>query len=105
MHGFTLGVADILVNEKADKRRLRAVRKLRKSGDAVVRTVFHLPNNADEKRIRYLMATAYCNPRSESQNVQQLDFEMKKAMDEFSDLINKYVLHLIRKLNNDLIIF
>lgn len=84
-----MGVADILVNEKADRRRARAVRKLRKSGDAVVRTVFHLSNEANEEQIRYVMATAYCNPRSDSQNVQQLDFEMKKAMDEFSDLINK----------------
>uniref|UniRef100_A0A914VLZ9 DNA-directed RNA polymerase subunit n=1 Tax=Plectus sambesii TaxID=2011161 RepID=A0A914VLZ9_9BILA len=88
-HGFTLGVADILVTEKANRKRARAIKKLRKAGDAVVKTVFNLPADVSDETITHVLATAYCNPRGETGDVKQLDYCMKQAMDVFNDMINK----------------
>uniref|UniRef100_F1KPQ2 DNA-directed RNA polymerase subunit n=1 Tax=Ascaris suum TaxID=6253 RepID=F1KPQ2_ASCSU len=87
-HGFTLGVADILVNKKADKQRKRVIRALRKCGDDVVKECFGLDTDASQNEIRDVMAGAYCNPRGEDQSVQQLDFRMKEKLNKFSEQIN-----------------
>ncbi|OZC04967.1 RNA polymerase Rpb1, domain 5 [Onchocerca flexuosa] len=63
-HGFTLGVADILVRKEADKQRRKEIKALRKCGDVVVRECFHLDENADKSEIKHVMASAYCNPKA-----------------------------------------
>uniref|UniRef100_A0A1I8AVE3 DNA-directed RNA polymerase subunit n=1 Tax=Steinernema glaseri TaxID=37863 RepID=A0A1I8AVE3_9BILA len=86
-HGFTLGVADILVDERADAARTKAIEELRTVGESVVRTTFQLDDMASEKKLTHVLATAYNNPRHESQDVQQLDYSMKKALDPFNKRI------------------
>ncbi|VDM38424.1 unnamed protein product [Toxocara canis] len=90
-HGFTLGVADILVNKKADKQRRRVIKALRKCGDNVVRECFGLDDEASQMEIRNVLAGAYCNPRGEDQSVQQLDYRMKEKLNKFSEQINRLV--------------
>ena len=45
--GFTLGVEDILVTEKADKKRRKFMKKGRESGDEVAAEALGLPGNCD----------------------------------------------------------
>ncbi|VDK70924.1 unnamed protein product [Onchocerca ochengi] len=87
-HGFTLGVADILVRKEADKQRRKEIKALRKCGDVVVRECFHLDENADKSEIKHVMASAYCNPKGEQNHIQQLDYKMKETLNRFNERIN-----------------
>uniref|UniRef100_A0A1I8EX00 DNA-directed RNA polymerase subunit n=1 Tax=Wuchereria bancrofti TaxID=6293 RepID=A0A1I8EX00_WUCBA len=71
-HGFTLGVADILIRKEADKQRKKEIKALRKCGDTVVRECFNLDENADESEIKHVMASAYCNPKGEQNYIQHV---------------------------------
>ncbi|KAK0395050.1 hypothetical protein QR680_001087 [Steinernema hermaphroditum] len=86
-HGFTLGVADILIEKDADDVRTKAVQELRTIGEDVVRSTFQLDETTSEKKLKHVLATAYNNPRRETQDVQQLDYSMKKALDPFNKRI------------------
>ncbi|VIO94432.1 Uncharacterized protein BM_BM6654 [Brugia malayi] len=79
-HGFTLGVADILIRKEADKQRKKEIKALRKCGDTVVRECFNLDEDADESEIKHVMASAYCNPKGEQNYIQQLDYKMKETL-------------------------
>ncbi|CAG9539394.1 unnamed protein product [Cercopithifilaria johnstoni] len=87
-HGFTVGVADILVRKEADKQRKKEIKALRKCGDAVVRKCFNLDENADKSEIKHVMASAYCNPKGEQNHIQQLDYKMKETLNRFNEKIN-----------------
>ncbi|KAI1705504.1 RNA polymerase rpb1, domain 2 domain-containing protein [Ditylenchus destructor] len=88
-HGFTLGVADILVTESADKVRRGAIKQIRKCGSDVVKKAFSLPDNASSLQIKHVMATAYNNPRKDKTDVKQLDYTMKQTTAKLSDEITK----------------
>uniref|UniRef100_A0A915PTK2 DNA-directed RNA polymerase subunit n=1 Tax=Setaria digitata TaxID=48799 RepID=A0A915PTK2_9BILA len=94
-HGFTLGVADILVRKEADKQRKKEIKALRKCGDAVVRECFNLDENADESEVKRVMASAYCNPKGEQNHIQQLDYKMKETLNKFNERINRHFSLLI----------
>ncbi|VDK55122.1 unnamed protein product [Anisakis simplex] len=88
-HGFTLGVADILVTKEADKKRRKVIKALRKCGDEVAMECFGLnPETTTQKEIKNLLAQCYCNPKGDQQGVQQLDFKMKEKLNKFSEQIN-----------------
>ncbi|KAM3719071.1 DNA-directed RNA polymerase I subunit [Dirofilaria immitis] len=87
-HGFTLGVADILVRKEADKQRKKEIKALRKCGDAVVKECFHLDENANKSEIKHVMASVYCNPKGEQNHIQQLDYKMKETLNRFNERIN-----------------
>ncbi|CAD6193798.1 unnamed protein product [Caenorhabditis auriculariae] len=88
-HGFTLGVADILVQEQAEKKRREAVEQSRTIGDQVVKTTFGLAENASKAEIKRTLAATYCNPRGPGQDVKMLDFGMKQAIAKYNDAITK----------------
>ena len=46
-HGFTLGVEDILVKEKADKKRRKFMKKGRTAGDEAASEALGLPDDCD----------------------------------------------------------
>lgn len=46
-YGFTLGVEDILVNEKADKKRRRLMKNARRAGDEAAMEAFGLLEDCD----------------------------------------------------------
>ncbi|TMS34735.1 hypothetical protein L596_002267 [Steinernema carpocapsae] len=87
-HGFTLGVADIIVEKEADEARTEAIKELRTIGEEVVRSTFQLDDTTSEKKLKHVLATAYNNPRRETQDVQQLDYSMKKSLDPFNKRIS-----------------
>ncbi|CAB3411186.1 unnamed protein product [Caenorhabditis bovis] len=88
-HGFTLGVADILVVKKGDDKRKAAVMESRTIGDQVVKTAFGLSENATKAEIKRTLAATYCNPRGQGTDVKMLDFAMKQGIAKFNDTITK----------------
>uniref|UniRef100_A0A1I7XEJ0 DNA-directed RNA polymerase n=1 Tax=Heterorhabditis bacteriophora TaxID=37862 RepID=A0A1I7XEJ0_HETBA len=88
-HGFTLGVADILVRDDANKERRKAIKESRVIGEQVVRTAFGLDENAAPDDIKKVLASTYCNPRGQGQDVKMLDFSMKQAISKYNDAITK----------------
>ncbi|KAK6054397.1 RNA polymerase Rpb1, domain 2 [Cooperia oncophora] len=89
IHGFTLGVADILVRKDADKLRKQAIRESRTIGDQVVRNAFGLDENVSHEEIDRILASTYCNPRGQGQDVKMLDYAMKQAIAKYNDAITK----------------
>uniref|UniRef100_A0A915EJW8 DNA-directed RNA polymerase subunit n=1 Tax=Ditylenchus dipsaci TaxID=166011 RepID=A0A915EJW8_9BILA len=87
-HGFTLGVADILVTAEANTTRRNAINEIRKSGPDVVKKTFSLPEDASALKMKHVMATAYNNPRKDKSDVKQLDYTMKQTMAKLSEQIN-----------------
>ncbi|CAI5442080.1 unnamed protein product [Caenorhabditis angaria] len=88
-HGFTLGVADILVVDEANATRKEAVLESRTIGDQVVKTTFGLPDNASKAEIKRTLAATYCNPRGQGTDVKMLDFGMKQGISKYNDAITK----------------
>lgn len=84
-----MGVADILVNKKANRVRHKAIKELRNCGDEVVRKTFSLQEDATPLKIKHVMATAYNNPRKDLTDVKQLDYTMKQTIAKFAEIINK----------------
>ncbi|RCN44702.1 RNA polymerase Rpb1, domain 2 [Ancylostoma caninum] len=89
LHGFTLGVADILVRKEADKARKQAIRESRTIGDQVVRNAFGLDENVSHNEIKRVLASTYCNPRGQGQDVKMLDYSMKQSISKYNDAITK----------------
>ncbi|UMM19287.1 hypothetical protein L5515_014957 [Caenorhabditis briggsae] len=88
-HGFTLGVADILVVKEADGKRKDAVMESRTIGNQVVKTAFGLPDSATPAEIKRTLAATYCNPRGQGTDVKMLDFGMKQGIAKYNDAITK----------------
>ncbi|KAJ1354894.1 hypothetical protein KIN20_011981 [Parelaphostrongylus tenuis] len=74
LHGFTLGVADILVSKNADK---------------VVCAAFGLDENVSQAEIKRVLASAYCSPQGEGQDIKMLDYTMKQAISKYNDAITR----------------
>ncbi|EPB66803.1 RNA polymerase Rpb1, domain 5 [Ancylostoma ceylanicum] len=89
LHGFTLGVADILVRREADKARKQAIKESRTIGDQVVRNAFGLDENVSHNEIKRVLASTYCNPRGQGQDVKMLDYSMKQTISKYNDAITK----------------
>ncbi|PAV88876.1 hypothetical protein WR25_01740 isoform C [Diploscapter pachys] len=89
LHGFTLGVADILVKKEANEKRKVAVLQSRTIGNEVVCNAFGLPADTPEEELRRVLASAYNNPRGDQINVKMLDFAMKQGISKYNDTINK----------------
>lgn len=57
----------------------------------MVRDCFHLDENASQEEINHVMASTYCNPKGEQNNIQQLDYKMKETLNKFNEKINRFV--------------
>uniref|UniRef100_A0A914PND9 DNA-directed RNA polymerase I subunit RPA1 n=1 Tax=Panagrolaimus davidi TaxID=227884 RepID=A0A914PND9_9BILA len=88
-HGFSLGVADILVKEEANKKRKEIIKALRKEGDNVVRKTFGLSDDAPKLKLKHVLASAYNNARRETTDVKMYDFTMKQTIGKLNDKINE----------------
>lgn len=88
-NGFTLGVADILVTDEANKMRAHAISKIRAAGPGAVRKTFGLDDSASALRMKHATATAYNNPRKDISEVKMLDFNVKQACGKWNDKINE----------------
>ncbi|CAH3130589.1 unnamed protein product [Porites lobata] len=86
-HGFTLGVEDILVKEKADKKRRKFMKKGRTAGDEAASEALGLPDDCERTVLEEKLQKAHHS--KDGSNMKQLDLSMKKKTDQYQDLINK----------------
>ncbi|XP_065342582.1 DNA-directed RNA polymerase I subunit RPA1 [Cloeon dipterum] len=88
--GFTLGVEDILVQRKADKKRVRSISESRMIGDQVVAEAFELAPNTSREQLQREMKTLFSNDESKYRTV--LDRKYKQLLDKYTNEINKVCL-------------
>lgn len=86
-HGFSLGVADILVDDEASKVRTKIIKKLRRVGEDCVRRTFKLDANASELQVKHVLASAYNNPQGDISNVKKWDYSIKQELNKLNDKI------------------
>ncbi|KAI6242657.1 DNA-directed RNA polymerase subunit [Aphelenchoides fujianensis] len=88
-HGFTLGVADILVTKEADAKRKQAINELRTTGPEITQKAFAMEGKPTKLQMRRRMANAYNNPQKDPTDVKLLDFAVKQTVAKYTDRINK----------------
>ncbi|XP_017875380.1 DNA-directed RNA polymerase I subunit RPA1 [Ceratina calcarata] len=85
-NGFTLGIEDILLLRKADKKRREIISNCRKIGEDVHRSVLELPEDTPMDVVTSQMEESYWkNPKFRA----QVDRKYKSALDVYTNDINK----------------
>ncbi|RZF33469.1 hypothetical protein LSTR_LSTR010125 [Laodelphax striatellus] len=85
IHGFTLGVKDILVNEKADAERLKHVKDVREVGIIAATQALDLPPDTDRKTLTASLEEAY---RKNKKFSAVIDRQYKTCLDSYTNRIN-----------------
>lgn len=85
--GFTLGVEDILVTEKADSKRRKFIKKGRVSGGEAAKEALGLSDECVRSTLEQKLQEAHHNV--DGSDMKQLDLSMKKKTDHYQDMINK----------------
>ncbi|XP_015588786.1 DNA-directed RNA polymerase I subunit RPA1 [Cephus cinctus] len=86
IHGFTLGIKDILILPDADKKRKNIINKSRKIGEELQKAVLELPEDTPMEVVTAKMEENYgTNPKFRT----QVDRKYKTALDVFTNDINK----------------
>ncbi|XP_053689355.1 DNA-directed RNA polymerase I subunit RPA1 [Sabethes cyaneus] len=84
--GFTLGVKDILVHKRADKKRSKLVKACRTIGHATAASALDLPPDVSALELNSKMTEAYArNPKFRA----ILDRKFKTALDTYTNQINE----------------
>ncbi|KAK8771070.1 hypothetical protein V5799_025688 [Amblyomma americanum] len=84
--GFTLGIEDILVTDKANHKRRRIMKKARRQGDAVALRALGLEEGEQQPLEEQLRAAHMART---DRLMKQLDASMKAATDDVNNQINK----------------
>nr|XP_022906848.1 DNA-directed RNA polymerase I subunit RPA1 [Onthophagus taurus] len=87
--GFTLGVKDILVMEKADEKRKEVVEKSREIGVSVIAKALDVPENTSIEEILEKLEQSHAN-NPNFRNI--LDRQYKQSLDSYTNDINKVCL-------------
>ncbi|KAI1883829.1 hypothetical protein AGOR_G00236030 [Albula goreensis] len=90
--GFTLGVEDILVKPKANKRRSKIIEESTKCGAKALRSAFNLPATAPESEARDRWQDAHLNPDQRDFNT--VDLKFKEEANLVNNDINKVCMPL-----------
>ncbi|KAF4522079.1 hypothetical protein B566_EDAN004063 [Ephemera danica] len=85
--GFTLGVADILVLKRADKKRTNVIQQSRQVGDEIVREALELPPDTTHEELVRHMKNAFSNDAQKYCAI--LDRKFKSALDTYTNEINR----------------
>lgn len=86
VEGFTLGVHDILIKSKPDKKRKKIIEESRKIGKAAVTKALELPpDTSDEEIVKKIEKDTIKNPKIRA----MIDREYKSLMDQYTNEINK----------------
>ncbi|XP_029165392.1 DNA-directed RNA polymerase I subunit RPA1 [Nylanderia fulva] len=89
--GFTLGVEDILITRKIDKRRKEIISNCRKIGENIQRSVAKLADDSSTDELKEKIEDSYWdNPKFRA----QIDHKYKSALDVYTNDINKTCLQL-----------
>jgi DNA-directed RNA polymerase I subunit RPA1 len=86
LHGFTLGVEDILVRPKADGQRREYMEGLRGCGEEAAAEAFSLPPSGGKEEVKERYAAAHRRP--DSTGVRNLDFCFSRSTSKYNNLIN-----------------
>lgn len=87
--GFTLGIEDILVTDKADKKRKRIMKKAKTQGDAVAVKALGLENEEELDAIQLEDRLRAAHMARNDRQMKQLDSSMKGVTDDVNNQINK----------------
>lgn len=87
MQGFTLGVEDILVVKKADKKRSEIIKECRRMGDSAAAAALGLHPDTPPDVLTQKMEEAYCNPKRNFRG--EIDSQYKSLLNPYTDSINK----------------
>lgn len=85
--GFTLGIEDILVTEKADGKRKRIMRRARAEGDAVAERALGAAKETSGEELRGRLQDAHL--ARDDRRMKELDAAAKSHTDEVNNRINK----------------
>lgn len=88
-NGFTLGIEDILLLNKADKKRKEIISNCRKIGENIQRSVLELPDDIPMDIVTSKIEESYW---SDSKFRAQIDRKYKSALDVYTNDINKVCL-------------
>jgi len=84
--GFTLSVEDILITSKIDEKRKEIISNCRKIGESIHKTIVKVRNDAPMNEIKDKIGESYSNnPKFRA----QIDHKYKRALDIFTNDINK----------------
>ncbi|CAK9825352.1 DNA-directed RNA polymerase I subunit RPA1 [Anthophora retusa] len=88
-NGFTLGIEDILLLKKADKKRKEIISNCRKIGENIQKSILELPDDVPVDVVTSKMEESYWNnPKFRA----QVDRKYKSALDVYTNDINKVCL-------------
>ncbi|XP_033101512.1 DNA-directed RNA polymerase I subunit RPA1-like [Anneissia japonica] len=88
--GFSLGVEDILVKPKADKKRRKSMRKANKSGLGIMAKTLQVDDPSDVEAINDKYETAHRS--SDGLQMAEIDMQMKTNTDTFTNEVSKICL-------------
>lgn len=90
-NGFTLGVEDILITRKIDKKRKEIILNCRKIGEGVQKSVVKISNNISMDELKNKMEESYWdNPKFRA----QVDHKYKNVLDMYTNDINRTCLQI-----------
>lgn len=84
---FTLGIEDILLKAKADKKRKKILSQAKKVGDEVAMRALGLPSGSD--RAELVKKLKHIHLSRDDESLKQMDFEMKKMTAHINNEVNR----------------
>ncbi|TRY91177.1 hypothetical protein DNTS_006106 [Danionella cerebrum] len=90
--GFSLGVEDILVKERANRQRTKIIKKSVTCGSKALQAAFNLPCNAEDSLARELWQDAHLNPDQRDFNM--VDLKFKEEVNQVNNNINQVCMPL-----------
>ncbi|XP_069779752.1 DNA-directed RNA polymerase I subunit RPA1 isoform X2 [Narcine bancroftii] len=90
--GFTLGVEDILVKPKANRKRQKIIAQLEQCGDKAIRNAFNLPESTSCEEAQDKWQNAHLSKDPRDMNV--VDLKFKEEVNQYNNQINKVCMPL-----------
>ncbi|KAL1435333.1 hypothetical protein MTO96_011066 [Rhipicephalus appendiculatus] len=87
--GFTLGIEDILVTDKADRKRKRIMKKAKTQGDEVAIKALGLENEEELDAVQLEDRLRAAHVARNDRQMKQLDSSMKSVTDDVNNQINR----------------
>ncbi|KFD69395.1 hypothetical protein M514_12927, partial [Trichuris suis] len=87
LHGFTLGVQDIILTKKANSKRKKVIGRLNSCGESAVRETLNLPD-ADMETLIEKLGEANLNSE-QAEDAKQIEYCMRQKTDVLNDEANK----------------
>ncbi|XP_061446852.1 DNA-directed RNA polymerase I subunit RPA1 [Rhineura floridana] len=90
--GFTLGVEDILVKHRADRKRRKIIKESTRCGTKAVQAAFNLPGTSSGEEVRGKWQDAHLH--KDQRDFNMVDLKFKEEVNHYSNEINKVCMPL-----------